>query len=401
MSNIIFISKDALNKHSLPIYGNRYWKTPNIDELAQKGTIFNRHYTAAASTAMAFTSMAIGDYCYTTDRRVYKDEKEINGNTIFDKIFDAGYECHIAWDSTYTEFAKSHFRCEGKNTTIHSLEKIKQSISKHIKGQFDDLTPDDNETEIALNIIKDKFIEIKENAKKNIFLWLHLPHVLRGRQGYGSDIDAFDTIIGMAREIYGDDCIYISADHGHMNGWKNKYHYGYDVEEEAICIPLITPKINDKDTIDFPTSTIQMLDILLNKKISALDYVMCETAYYAQPKRKIAIVIGKYKYIYDKETKKESLYDLEFDKEENHNLVYPEFYDVDRFLWYSTAQCFYYPYWADAITTLKKMRDLKKSIWKTGTFSEEYYNKIIHRIKCLYTKIKLANPGINIKNIGK
>ena len=32
--------------------------TPNIDELAKKGTVFNRHYTAAASTAMAFTSMA-------------------------------------------------------------------------------------------------------------------------------------------------------------------------------------------------------------------------------------------------------------------------------------------------------------------------------------------------------
>ena len=34
---------------------------------------------------------------------------------------------------------------------------------------------------------------------------------------------------------------------------------------------------------------------------------------------------------------------LDYDPEENHNLVYPEFYDTDRLLWYSTAQCFYYP----------------------------------------------------------
>ena len=75
MKNIIFISKDALNKHALPVYGNKYWKTPNIDELAAKGTVFNRHYTAGASTAMAFTSMAIGKYCYETGRKYYKNEE--------------------------------------------------------------------------------------------------------------------------------------------------------------------------------------------------------------------------------------------------------------------------------------------------------------------------------------
>ena len=64
MKNIIFISKDALNKHVLPTYGNKFWKTPNIDALAEKGTVFNRHYTAAGSTAMAFTAMALGKYCY-------------------------------------------------------------------------------------------------------------------------------------------------------------------------------------------------------------------------------------------------------------------------------------------------------------------------------------------------
>ena len=128
---------------------------------------------------------------------------------------------------------------------------------------------------------------------------------------------------------------------------------------------------------------------------------MCETAYYAQPKRKIAIISGKYKYCYDKETKKEYLYDLEFDPEENHNLVYPEFYDTDRFLWYSTAQCFYYPYWGEAQNELVKLRGIKNEMWKNGKFFEELYNKFMHRLKCLYTKIKLAHPSDDIKNNGK
>lgn len=401
MKNIIFISKDALNKHVLPSYGNKYWKTPNIDALAEKGTVFNRHYTAAGSTAMAFTAMALGKYCYETGRRAYKNETALNGNTLFDKIYAQGYECHIMWDDTYTSFAESHFKCQGEHTVIHSLPKIKQTESAHVKGKFDDVSFDDAETAIALNLIKSEFETIQKNAIKPIFLWFHLPHVMRGRQGYGSDIDVFDAVIGYAREIFGDDDIFVSADHGHMNGWKNKYHYGFDVGEEAICIPLIAPKINDSNTIDFPTSTIQTYDILFERKVAPLPYVMCETAYYAQPKRKIAIISGKYKYCYDKETKKEYLYDLEFDPEENHNLVYPEFYDTDRFLWYSTAQCFYYPYWGEAQNELVKLRGIKNEMWKNGKFFEELYNKFMHRLKCLYTKIKLAHPSDDIKNNGK
>ena len=401
MNNIIFISKDALNKHVLPTYGNKYWKTPNIDELAKKGTVFNRHYTAGASTAMAFTSMSLGKYCYETGRKSYKNEQAINGETLFDKLYDLGYECHIMWDDTYTPFAQSHFKCEGLHTKIHSLHQIKQFESAHQKGKIDDMTFDDAETQVALDIIRNEFLSIKDNSQKNLFIWLHLPHVMRGRQGYGSDIDVYDKVIGIARELFGDNDIFISADHGQMNGWKNKYHYGFDVEEEAICIPLIGPKINATSEISFPTSTLQMFDILHNRKVKPLKYVMCETAYYVQPKRKIAIVSEKYKYSYDKENKKEYLYDLEFDPEENHNLVYPEFYDTDRFLWYSTAQCFYYPYWNEAMDKLNEFRKIKSSVWKNGSWFEETYNKVMHRIKCLYTRMKLAHPSNNIKNIGK
>ena len=159
--------------------------------------------------------------------------------------------------------------------------------------------------------------------------------------------------------------------------------------------------VNKESTIDFPTSTIQMFDILLNRKVEPLEYVISETAYYAQPKRKIAIVMGKYKYCYSKEDKTEALYDIEFDKEENHNLIHPEFYDTDRFLWYSTAQCFYYPYWKEAQKMLKKLRGIKDSIWRNGTFIEEMENKILHRIKCWYRKYKLSKPSDKIENTGK
>ncbi|NLK11098.1 MAG: sulfatase-like hydrolase/transferase [Staphylococcus equorum] len=401
MNNIVLISKDALNYQALPVYGNTYWKTPNIDELALKGTVLNRHYTAAASTAMAFTSMAIGDYCCTTNRKYYKNEEALNGSTIFDKLHDLGYECHIVWDSTYTSFAKTHFRCEGIHTKIHSLDHIKQTNTVHIKGKFDDNLFDDEETSIGVQKVLNELNYIKKNSKRPVFIWLHLPHVMRGRQGYGSDIDVFDIIIGGARSLYGDDEIFISADHGHMNGSKNKYHYGYDLEDDAIKIPLITPRIDNRKEINYPTSSIQMFDILYNRQVPKLEYIISETAYYAQPKRKMAVIKDNYKYIYSKEDKKEFLYDLDFDKEEKHNLAYPEFYDVDRFLWYSTVQCFYYPDWDLAIRKIDELRKIKDSLWKNGNWFEELYNKLLHRIKCLYTRVKMSKPGNDIVNNGK
>lgn len=401
MKKIIFISKDALNKHSLPTYGNKYWKTPNIDELAQKGTVFHRHYTAGGSTAMAFTSMALEKYCFESPRKDYHSETPLNGDTIFDKLFDNGYDCHIIWDDSYTPFAKKHFLCEGVNTQIHSIVGLKQPVSNHITGQFDDISWDDDESEIAVQLVEKEFLKIQESSTRDYFIWLHLPHVLRGRQGYGSDIDLFDRIIGIARRLFGDENIFISADHGHMNGSHGQYHYGYDVGEDVICIPLITPKVNGCDTIEFPTSTLQLQEVFLERKIHPLEYVMCETTYYAQPKRKLAIVKGKYKYCFDKEGNKENLYDLDEDPNENRDLAHPEYYDSDRFLWYSTAQCFYYPYWKEAQDNLVELRKIKDSMWKNGSTLEELNNSIIFRLKCVYRRIKMKKPAKELNNIGK
>ena len=66
---IILVSKDVFMRGYLPVYGNTYWKTPNIDELAKKGTVFLKHYTAAPSTAMSFTSMFTGLYAIDIDRQ--------------------------------------------------------------------------------------------------------------------------------------------------------------------------------------------------------------------------------------------------------------------------------------------------------------------------------------------
>lgn len=44
MKNVIFVLLDSLNRHYLPVYGNTWVKTPNIDRLARRSVVFQRHY---------------------------------------------------------------------------------------------------------------------------------------------------------------------------------------------------------------------------------------------------------------------------------------------------------------------------------------------------------------------
>ena len=398
MKKILLISKDAVSKNYLPTYNNGFWKTPNIDALAQNGTIYNRHYTVAASTAMAFYSMVTGQYCFETKCRNYGDERDFSGNTIFDKFKNDGFECYLIWDKTYTSFANSHLKVIQGKTNIISLDII-PSLPPHKKGFFDDLTFDDNASESALLQIKNTFEELSKK-KENAFIWIHLPHVLAGRNSYCSDIDLFDVVVGYGRSLFGDNSIFVSADHGNMDGKNGKFSYGFDVDEPAICIPLIGPRVSNLKTIDFPTSNLYLYDIL-NGSVNKEEFVICDTAYYCQPKRKIAIIKGNYKLVYTKEKKRFQLFDLVWDPNEKYNLFYPEFYDPDRLSWFSLNQRFFYPHWDEAFKAKADLINKFNSVWRKGGFFIETKNRLVFLLKILYLKLTKNKRAKSFKNVPK
>lgn len=382
---IILVSKDVFMRGYLPVYGNTYYSTPNIDELAAKGTVFLKHYTAAPSTAMAFTSMFTGCYAYETDRQKYIEVSEWNGDTFFDQLHKQGYSCHIVWDKDYVRLAQKFSKCYGRDSTIHNTDFLTRKQPDHIKGQYDDMSYVPELEEKCLCEMEKMTEEIVKSADK-VFMWVHFPHALLGRNAYGSDIDLLDQMIGMFRKYFPDDSIYITADHGHMNGSHGKYGYGFDVNQNAIHIPLIAPRIDDLKTVDFPTSNTQLQEIIQGK-LTKREVVFSETAYYMQPHRKLAIVHGKYKYIYEKATKKEFMYDVEWDKEENINLIDTEIYDTDRHRRYSLTQRFFYPSWTDIPAEIVYMRKVKDGLWKNAPWHIEFKEKILAHMKNIYRKL--------------
>lgn len=381
----VLVTKDILMKAYLPVYGNKYWKTPNIDALAEKGTVFDRYYTAAPSTAMAFTSMVTGKYAYELERKVYQHEEEYTGRTIFDTFIEAGVQNYIIWSTNYNKFALPFANCF-RNATIKTLD-MNQPVGPHIAS----LEPLERDEEKARRTLKKLFEVIDEVPDDNVFLWIHLPHTILGRISYGDDIDLLDEIIGYLRKKYGDDSISISADHGNMNGLHGKFCYGFDLNEAAINIPLITPWKGVHRWQEILSNT-KLMELILSNEIPKCDYVLSETAYYMQPKRKIAIIQNEYKYEYDKWNQKEKLTDVTYDPMGNINLLEKIGFDMDRKRKINIDEVYFYPYWDKIPEVLTTLRKIFNSIWRQGNKREERRIKIKQIVIDKYSVIQKLFP---------
>lgn len=379
---VVLITKDATCKSYLTIYGNKQFKMPNLEELAAKGTVFNQFYTAAPSTAMSFIALSTQKYPYQTKHRYYVKVVEQEKDTIFDKLYDLGYDCHIIWEEKWVQMAKDYSQCYGEHSIFHLIH-INQVVGAHNKSEGPILC-DDELGNNTLETISNTITEVCEESKGKLFLWIHLPHVLLGRNCYGSDEDMFDRVIGFLRAHFDDDGIFISADHGNMNGHKGKVGYGFDVYQPAINIPLVTPRINGLKTCDIPVCNVHLFDIIKGE-VPEDEFLYVDTAYYGQPHRKLAIIHNNYKYIYNKATKLEELYDVSYDPEEHCNIVSKQVLDVDRNVLTPLDQVYFYPYWDEAEKELELLRDEFHRIWREET-----------KIDALLTnfRIKISRIGI-------
>jgi len=79
--NVLFIISDDLTATALGCYGNRLCKTPNIDRLATKGTLFSRAYCQATFCGPSRASLMFGYYPYASKATGYTSgRKEVGAD---------------------------------------------------------------------------------------------------------------------------------------------------------------------------------------------------------------------------------------------------------------------------------------------------------------------------------
>lgn len=376
------VSKDAMCKDYLHLYGNKPFQadTTNIDELASNGTIFNNYYCAAGSTVMAFYSMCTGQFAHETDFQMYERiNYQYKGETIFTRAKKIGFDqCHIVWDIDWG-FLPEYFDYFRNDVVLHNIDGFRERVSFHKKVQGD-VKNDDEKANETLEMIKHKLSDIL-STDESVFIWLHLPHVVRGRAGYGSDMDMFDKYIGMVRTLVPDDCIAITADHGNLNGNHGKIAYGFDVYDKVANIPLITPRKQNLKIYDGNVSAVDLYSLLFDDEIKQREFIYCDSAYRAQKSRKLAIIYKDYKYIYTKRNGNEELYNLTLDPEESFSLMSDKWWDIDRKVYVDIKEELYFPRWSELNEIREKMRNEKKRIWRNGSLGVVIKSGIIDKLR--------------------
>lgn len=401
MKNIILLSKDCMPLEILPVYNKKsLWtgKTPNIDELASKGTVYYNHRCAGGSTTMSITAMLSGHYCHEfTSREKYVEVKKNEFPSLFDYFQKNGYSCHIIMDDEWIPEMVEKIGEFGDETklVIHRGLFIDAKTGVAKKYEDDAILRDDSIVKKVYEDICKAVKSIDLNESKN-FIWMHLPHVLRGRESYGADIDVLDEIVGMLREVVGDENIYITSDHGHMNMHKGMVGYGYDVYEPVTRIPLITPKSGDVSEVTYLTSNVDFPRLFYRDETQILpkrEYVFCDTQYFSQPKRKLAVITETYKYIFNKENRSEELYDLRFDPNENYNLINESYYDENRKKKLYYREYYYYPFELEAKVALDYLRRIKDAMWVEPTRQVQFYEKWVKFFPILKFIRKIKHLG--------
>ena len=384
----MLISKEILRKDLLGVYGGEN-STPNIDRIASEATVFHNYYAGGGSTAMAVTTMLTSLNPYELrDRSSYEEVNKFEqAKTLFQELSDKGYDCHVVWPKHFDRYVEKYMRIFDQQVKVHSLLSVSKLIptlkdwTVYIK--LEQIDGKSNGAAIYLKEIGD----ILKSTENPIFIWAHLPHVLSPYEGYEQDIKEFDKLVGAIYSDFDVD-LFVTADHGQMRGEKGLHGYISWLFEGVVNIPLITPRLAIGQTVDFPVGANQLMEIILDRQVVKREFVYSDSRYYKQSDRVFMIRSDNYKYLYNKETDTEELYDLDVDPAENMNLL-KKYYDYPgRNLYYPYEELFYYKFWDRAKKYYIKLREEKDRIWRSGNCFDHFMRKLA-KLKTKYSPSSL------------
>jgi len=135
--NVLFILVDDLGMHDLGVTGSTFYETPNIDRLANEGTIFTQGYAASRVCSPSRASIFTGQFTarhQITDWIGAKSGEQWRKHNRHDKLLPATYNHNLPHKNTtlakamkeagYNTFfaGKWHLGKEGSNPEDHGFE---------------------------------------------------------------------------------------------------------------------------------------------------------------------------------------------------------------------------------------------------------------------------------------
>lgn len=284
MKDVVLVTVDCLRRDHVGCYGYRRPTTPNLDALAEQGTLYEYSYANCPGTRWALQSIHAG---VSTHRVDGIGLPESAGQTLAESFASAGYATfgvadngflsrHYNYDRGFDEYySVEHFRTD-RHPLLRVGERVRELIDSDTfservvepvyrsilnvtdgLGSSDSTVTDADAVDLALSWLN-------EDRRRPVFLWVHLmdahtpytrwddhlrvlrgdtdvEHVVdpgrqdfvqRGREPPEAVIDAYDAGIRSADEQLGrlvenvseSAIIAVTGDHGEEFGRFNEFH---------------------------------------------------------------------------------------------------------------------------------------------------------------------------------
>jgi HEAT repeat protein len=263
-NDIIVLSVDALRADHLGAYGYGRATTPNIDRLAESGTVFDYAYCPTPHTSYSVTSMMTGKYMRPLLSVGLGEDSETWAHLLrhYGRRTAAFYPPAVFFidGPRFTNFERSGLDFEYRRVEFSSAAERAEQVSRYL-----DKAPND----------------------KSLFLWVHLfephePYVMHPEHPFGdaakgtTDRDAYDSEVAAAdagigkilervREKRPRAIVMVTADHGEEFGEHGGRYHGTTVYEEQVRVPLVVagPGIARR-RVAAPVQTIDLLPTTLS-----------------------------------------------------------------------------------------------------------------------------------------
>lgn len=95
LRNVIVITADELRADATGFMGNPDCRTPNLDRLAARGTVFERHFSVHGKCVPSRVAMLTGRYTHTDGFRTIHEHLPVGAPNVMQALREAGYECAV------------------------------------------------------------------------------------------------------------------------------------------------------------------------------------------------------------------------------------------------------------------------------------------------------------------
>ncbi len=310
LENIVLISIDSLRQDVLGCYGNKSSRTPEIDALAENGTIFFSHIVQAPYTTTSHASILTGLYPFNHGIRKHYTKNTLRENSLYamNKLKSRNLKLAVFSDTHFFDpsYGYNIWNWHDKTKILNIARYLKNNKGKGLfilihylntHTPYDTSlsieTPKDLLSNIVWGILKNDYFHIplirkihnfvggdryRINKIRKIVRSSNEDLIEKVKSGYDRAVEKADKFIGRILNILSEmallnnTVIIITADHGESfnefgeaNDFED-YEHGHSLYDTVIRVPLIISggEFRSGKTMTKQTQSIDIMPTILD-----------------------------------------------------------------------------------------------------------------------------------------